>query len=313
MNLPGSFWVPQDGGKPSPPSQDHELFTNNSWLSHTTRGHTGIRGNELADRLAVTGRVTASDHATKPKNPKGEMDCGRSPSTSWRRASKEIMRFLSGHSHKCPCGVSKDVRIVGGTEVSPAFRYPWLVALFDSPYLEEPFCGGSIINLRYVVTAAHCLFSWRNKPKPATLFRARVAEHGVDSEEDDLEGVTRMLALESYIVHEGFTEGYFNKDIALLRLEEALDLTSHPEVRPVCLPSDPTKVYEGQTGRVLGWGDTSNGKDKYPGIVREVDIPILECGRKKIAGVLITPPVLCAGLEGGGKDSCYGDSGALSW
>ncbi|XP_037772419.1 coagulation factor XII-like [Penaeus monodon] len=118
-----------------------------------------------------------------------------------------------------------------------------------------------------------------------------------------------MLALESYIVHEGFTEDYFNKDIALLRLEEALDLTSPPEVRPVCLPSDTTKVHEGQIGKAIGWGDTSNGKDKYRSVVREVDIPIVECGRKKIAGVLIAPLMLCAGLKSGGKDACYGDSG----
>nr|XP_027206865.1 transmembrane protease serine 13-like [Penaeus vannamei] len=100
-----------------------------------------------------------------------------------------------------------------------------------------------------------------------------------------------MLALESYVFHEGYTENYFNLDIALLRLEEALDLTSHPEVRPVCLPSDPTKVYEGQTGKVVGWGDTTNGDKKYPDIVREVDLPIVECFKK------------------GGKDSCSGDSG----
>ncbi|ROT82874.1 putative coagulation factor XII isoform X1 [Penaeus vannamei] len=118
-----------------------------------------------------------------------------------------------------------------------------------------------------------------------------------------------MLALESYVFHEGYTENYFNLDIALLRLEEALDLTSHPEVRPVCLPSDPTKVYEGQTGKVVGWGDTTNGDKKYPDIVREVDLPIVECGRKEIAGVLITPFMLCAGFKKGGKDSCSGDSG----
>ncbi|ROT82880.1 putative trypsin-1-like [Penaeus vannamei] len=182
--------------------------------------------------------------------------------------------------------------------------------IYEIENLKEPFCGGSIINTRYVVTAAHCMFTRENEPIPASKFRVKVAEHDVASEDDDVEGVTRMLALESYVFHEGYTENYFNLDIALLRLEEALDLTSHP-VRPVCLPSDPTKVYEGQTGKVVGWGDTTNGDKKYPDIVREVDLPIVECGRKEIAGVLITPFMLCAGFKKGGKDSCSGDSEAL--
>jgi len=205
--------------------------------------------------------------------------------------------------------VSNGDRIIGGTEVSPPFRYPWLVGIYETLNLERPFCGGSIINTRYVVTAAHCMFTRENEPIPASQFRVKVAEHDVASEDDDVEGVTRMLALESYVVHEGYIENYDNLDIALLRLEEALDLTSHPEVRPVCLPSDPTKVYEGQTGKVVGWGDTTNGDKKYPDIVREVDLPIVECGRKEIAGVLITPFMLCAGFKKGGKDSCSGDSG----
>lgn len=193
--------------------------------------------------------------------------------------------------------------------MSPAFRYPWVAALFVTSNLRAPFCGGSIINPRYVVTAAHCLFTPNNKPQPAENFVVRVAEHNVKSEGEDIEGATRQLALESYLVHEGFQENFFNKDIALLRLEEDLDLTSYPEVRPVCLPSDPSKVYEGLTGTVVGWGDTSNGKEKYPKALREVDLPIVECGRKKIAGVLITPFMLCAGVKSGGKDACYGDSG----
>ncbi|XP_063607909.1 CLIP domain-containing serine protease B9-like [Penaeus indicus] len=201
-----------------------------------------------------------------------------------------IVGALTDHS-KCPCGVSNGVRIVGGTEVSPAFRYPWLVVLFETPYLEEPFCGGAITNPRYVATAAHCLFSRRNEPKPATLLRVRVAEDDVASEEDDLEGVTRMLALQSYIVHEGFAEDHLSKDIALLHLDVA---PGGPPRVPAAGPDEGLRRANREGAR-LG-GDASNGRDEFPGIVREVDVCIVECGRRKIAGVWITPFMLCAEL-----------------
>ncbi|ROT82875.1 putative trypsin-1 [Penaeus vannamei] len=105
---------------------------------------------------------------------------------------------------KCRCGVSNGDRIIGGTEVSPPFRYPWLVGIYETLNLERPFCGGSIINTRYVVTAAHCMFTLENEPIPASKIRVKVAEHDVASEDDDVEGVTRMLALESYVVHEDY-------------------------------------------------------------------------------------------------------------
>nr|XP_027206860.1 anionic trypsin-2-like [Penaeus vannamei] len=165
--------------------------------------------------------------------------------------------------------------------------------IYDIENLKEPFCGGSIINTRYVVTAAHCMFSPKDKPEPASKFRVKIAEHDVISEDDDVEGVTRMLALESYVFHEGYTENYFNLDIALLRLEEAW--TSRRTRR--------TDRESRRLGRHDQW------RQEVPDIVREVDLPIVECGRKEIAGVLITPFMLCAGFKKGGKDSCSGDSG----
>ncbi|XP_037092618.1 coagulation factor X-like [Pollicipes pollicipes] len=48
-----------------------------------------------------------------------------------------------------------DTRIVGGGPAQPN-AYPWLVGLV-SPRGQSPFCGGSIINERFVLTAAHCV------------------------------------------------------------------------------------------------------------------------------------------------------------
>ena len=51
--------------------------------------------------------------------------------------------------------MEKSSRIVGGTEVSPANKYPWVVALLHSDgYL---FCGGTLVASKYVVTAASCM------------------------------------------------------------------------------------------------------------------------------------------------------------
>ena len=53
------------------------------------------------------------------------------------------------------CGKSKysgQTKIVGGVEAEPN-SWPWQVALFfDAGW----FCGGSIIDTNWVMTAAHC-------------------------------------------------------------------------------------------------------------------------------------------------------------
>lgn len=53
----------------------------------------------------------------------------------------------------CRCGQKGSNRIVGGVETG-VNEWPWQAALM---YGNSQFCGGSLINDRYVLTAAHCI------------------------------------------------------------------------------------------------------------------------------------------------------------
>merc|ERR1712233_268762 len=61
----------------------------------------------------------------------------------------------------CNCApVSSSDRIVGGKEVNPKYKLPYQVLVSPRNKQENCFmCGGTILNKRYVVTAAHCLYS----------------------------------------------------------------------------------------------------------------------------------------------------------
>ena len=53
-----------------------------------------------------------------------------------------------------PCG-RKPHRIVGGSEAGP-YSLPWQVGLVRKNR-RRPFCGGTIISNRHILTAAHCI------------------------------------------------------------------------------------------------------------------------------------------------------------
>lgn len=185
----------------------------------------------------------------------------------------------------------------GAAEVND---WPWLVAL-KRPFERDNFCGGVLINQRWVLTAAHCvLFSGLKK---ASDLIVRLGEYDFSKVNETKYMDVGVAAIK---VYPRFSEQNYENDLSLVQLAEKV--TYNAFVRPVCLPQ-PGEFYEGETGIVTGWGTLSYGGQKSD-VLMEVPVPVwklADCRKQFTQNIFDTN--LCAGGYKGGTDSCQGDSG----
>uniref|UniRef100_A0A8C6SJH0 chymotrypsin n=1 Tax=Neogobius melanostomus TaxID=47308 RepID=A0A8C6SJH0_9GOBI len=183
-------------------------------------------------------------------------------------------------------------KIVNG-ENAVSGSWPWQVSLQDGSGFH--FCGGSLINQYWVVTAAHCRVSTSNH-------RVILGEHdrGYNSEPIQVKTISRA------ITHPYYNSGQsFNNDITLLKLSSPVQLTSR--ISPVCLATSSTNIPSGTKCVTTGWGRT--GSTSSPRILQQVALPLLSPAQcKQYWGQnRITDAMICAGASG--VSSCQGDSG----
>ncbi|KAL6476704.1 hypothetical protein MHYP_G00152030 [Metynnis hypsauchen] len=202
------------------------------------------------------------------------------------------------HAQLAVCGVaSLNTRIVGGQDASPG-SWPWQVSLQDN---DGHFCGGSLINSNWVLTAAHCFPSSDASQVTVYLGMQALSSSNPNS-------VSRSVS--QVIVHPNYSTPTHDNDIALLRLNSSVTFTNY--ITPVCLAAAGSTFFNGTLTWVTGWGNIASGVSlPSPGTLQEVQVPIV--GNRKcncLYGVgQITDNMVCAGLLAGGKDSCQGDSG----
>ncbi|XP_046807361.1 venom protease [Lucilia cuprina] len=198
------------------------------------------------------------------------------------------------------CGERNDEsRIVGGTTTGVS-EYPWMARL---SYFNRFYCGGTLINDRYVLTAAHCVkgFMW-------FMIKVTFGEHDRcnDKERPETRFVLRAFT-------QKFSFSNFDNDIALLRLNDRVPITSF--IRPICLPraEERNELFVGTKGIATGWG-TLKEDGKPSCLLQEVEVPVLDnetcVAQTNYTQKMITKNMMCAGYPGKGeRDSCQGDSG----
>merc|ERR1719312_1600491 len=204
-----------------------------------------------------------------------------------------------GESDDCKCGLAKrNTRIVGGT-VTEVNEYPWQVGLVSKGG-NRVWCGGALISDQWVLTAAHCV--------GGTNFQVLLGEH--DYKTTGESDRVRANVIEA-INHPDYDSRTTNYDFSLLKLDQTIDFSEHPHIRPICLPGSDDETYDNFKAIVTGWGTTSSG-GSLSSKLREVMVDVMsndECKKSGYAADEITDQMICAGVDAGGKDSCQGDSG----
>jgi trypsin len=208
-----------------------------------------------------------------------------------------------------PQAAARSGVVVGGHPVDAA-KHPWAVALASrsrfGPERSGQFCGGAVVGRRTVVTAAHCLSREVLGAEPEQVDDLRVISGRTDLTGDG----GQATPVEGVWVDPEYDKRTNAADIAVLTLAQPL---VRGGTLPLAGPDD--GVYRpGTPATVYGWGDTS-GSGRYADRLYATRVEVLAnplCENAypgSAGGTFRAGTMLCAGVDGGGRDACQGDSG----
>ncbi|CAF4135531.1 unnamed protein product [Rotaria sp. Silwood2] len=218
----------------------------------------------------------------------------------------------------CGCGATSVVfrpsRIIGGNTAFP-FSWSMIVSIRYNCYHDGNFnahcCGGTILNEYYILTAAHCVDNFNPSSILSQNITIAAGIHNLTSSTPIIRRVDQIFIHPEYA---GQPQLYKN-DIAILHLNEPLNIDTHPLVKRTCRPpriNSPEDIMKypsnGSMLVTIGWGAANKPANIKPEVLQQLSIYAIHhndstCARS-IGHVNVQ---FCGGLYEGGI--CYGDSG----
>nr|XP_047932835.1 mannan-binding lectin serine protease 1 isoform X2 [Anser cygnoides] len=196
-----------------------------------------------------------------------------------------------------------------GRHLSQRGASPWIAMLSRGG---RPFCAGSLLGNKWIVTAAHCLHNELDMESPQlrssdllapSSFRIILGKHSTLRQD----GTEQQMHPKALLVHPSYRPATLEYDIGLVELSGAAVLNDY--VMPICFPDQ--KQPRDTLVIISGWGKPF--MQWLPEILMEVEVPIVEHSECRDAYArlhrTVTDDMICAGEKEGGTDACSGDSG----
>jgi secreted trypsin-like serine protease len=162
-------------------------------------------------------------------------------------------------------------------------------------------CGASVIERRWLLTAAHCVFDERRGG-------VRAVEWITAYEGSNQYKRGKSLRVAEVHVHRQYkvVNDQLTNDLALLKLERDAEA---PRQKLASYHGVGAFLSEGNTATVVGWGNTETQGYKPSPILLQANVPIV--GQKACLSIYpnVGQVAFCAGYPQGGVDTCQGDSG----
>ncbi|XP_064327155.1 LOW QUALITY PROTEIN: transmembrane protease serine 5 [Phalacrocorax carbo] len=202
---------------------------------------------------------------------------------------------------KCSeCGLHPGAaRVVGGADVPPG-HWPWQVSVYHG---SQHLRGGSVLAREWIVTAAHCVHSYRLLQASAWVVFAGIISHGLIRQEAG-------VSVKKIIYHPLYNDNSLDYDIVLMKLQVPLNFSD--AIRAVCLPRSHQDLFQGTQCWVSGWGYTSPDQAQVTETLKEALVPLIgtkRCNSSCVYAGELAARMLCAGYLQGKIDACQGDSG----
>lgn len=226
------------------------------------------------------------------------------------------------------------MRIIGGRPVSEG-EWPWLVSLHGKIVTKKlfgfipiahthVFCGGSVINDHWILTAAHCFGGsyWHKSPRhwEARLAAVTIKPDVIDRIKDVLGRIFGRrdwrqwdIDVTRIVTHPGYQPSKsWENDIALVRLEKPVPSgREFHRIRRINLPESGNITFPklNEVCVMKGWGCTAGGR-LVSRKAMSVELPIYNtnvCSWHYGARDLRRR--ICAGFINNRRGICQGDSG----